>query len=378
MNLHTRTATSSTPTTSTAIALLVGTLLLAACIGPSATSSPASSGSEQTSLLPDGIWEAELSQAELVDAGGPADSAGGVYRWTFDGARARITFNEDEWHCDADASREGDAIRLAYHMATGCGGYDDIGWAIVDGALHLSLEGSSGDEAYSRAILEAKPYEARDGDATLTWPDAWMTCEYPEGGACLNTLEAGTYSTTAFVPGLTYTMPAGWQNTSDLEGEVLFIAPGDSPDDPSAEYIAVFTSVRAQNRNCATEEEAVSDEPGVARTPEAMAAEFQDRPGLVTSTPESVTIGGLSGLVMDISMAPDWTGTCFYSSEPLVQLLGGVAPSEFDHAVVEGIAMRLYLLDGADSTLAIEVGDWSEGANLDTYAELVEQFEFGD
>jgi hypothetical protein len=109
-----------------------------------------------------------------------------------------------------------------------------------------------------------------------------------------------------------------------------------------------------------------------------MAAEFQARPGLVTSTPEPVTIGGLSGLVMDISMAPDWTGTCFYSTEPVVQLMGGVAPSEFDHAIVGGLAMRLYLLDRGDSTLAVEVGDWSAGANLDAYSELVEQFEFGN
>jgi hypothetical protein len=98
----------------------------------------------------------------------------------------------------------------------------------------------------------------------------------------------------------------------------------------------------------------------------------------VSTTPESVTIGGLSGLVMDISMAPDWTGTCFYSSEPGVQLMGGVAPSEFDHSVVGGLAMRLYLLDRGDSTLAIEIGDFSGGANLDAYAAIVEQFEFGD
>jgi hypothetical protein len=253
-----------------------------------------------------------------------------------------------------------------------------LSWAIQDEALHLSHEGSSGNEAYTRAVFEAKPYQALDGDATLTWTDAWMTCENPHGGACLGTLEAGTYSTSAFVPGLTYTIPAGWQNWSDLEGEVGYIAPGDSPQALDADSIVVFTSVQADSRNCDTEAESISEQPGVAHTPEALAAEFQVRPGLVTTSPIAVTVGGLSGLVMDISMAPDWTGTCFYSTEPGVQLMGGVAPSDFHHSVVGGLAIRLYLLDRGDSTLAIEIGDFSGGANLDAYAAIVEQFEFGD
>jgi hypothetical protein len=339
--------------------------LVAACSGPAASSSAPA----QTSLLPDGIWEAELPSGANVE--------GGVYRWTFDGTRARIG-KDDDWQCDADASPAGQAVTLTWHAGMLCGGWDTIGWAVESDGLHLSLVDSSCCPEGTTAILETAPYQPVDGDATLAWSDAWLTCANPDGGACLNALEAGTYSTEAFEPGLTYTMPGGWQNLSDIAGEVVFIPPGESPEDAEADSIVVFTSVGAENRKCSTEKEAVSDEPGVARTPEAMAAEFQARPGLVTTTPRAVTVGGLSGLVIDISMAPDWTGTCFYSGEPAVQLMGGVAPSVFDHAVISGLVLRLYLLERGNSTLAIEIGDFTDEANLDEYTEIVEQFEFGD
>jgi hypothetical protein len=325
------------------------------------TDAPASPSSTPTTLLPDGIWE--------------ASPTGAAYRLTFDGTRARIDLRGTE--CDADASPAGQTVRLQWHVAMGCGGYDTIRWSFEPDGLHLSLVDTDGDAASSRAVFETEPWTAVEGDATLSWSDAWATCGNPDAGACLNTLTAGTYSTEAFEPGLTYTMPDGWQNLSDIAGEVAFLAPGDSLDDPDAEGIVVFTSVRAENRKCSTLAEAESDEPGVAHTPEAMAAEFQARPGLTTSTPEPATIGGLSGLVMDISMAPDWTGMCFYWDEPAVQLIGGVPPSEFDHAIIPGLTMRLYLLARGSSTIAVEISDFSDGAHLDAYSAIVEQFKFG-
>lgn len=357
-------------------------ILVAACAGAPASSQPSTdppapssttdetaepSPSTPTTLLPDGIWE--------------ASPEGSVYRLTFDGARAHIDFRGSE--CDADASPAGEAVRLQWHMAIGCGGYDTIRWSLEADGLHLSVVGTDGHAADegTKAILEPEPWQRVEGDASLDWSDAWVTCGNPDGGPCLGALRAGTYTTERFEPGLTYTMPDGWRNTSDLEGEVGFLAPGyslEGVDAGGSEYIVVFTSVRAENRKCSTLAQAESDEPGVARTPEAMTAEFQARPGLVTTDPEPVTIGGLSGLVMDISMAPDWTGTCFYTDEPGVQLIGGVPPSEFDHGIDRGMTMRLYLLARGATTLAIEISDYSDGAHLDEYSAIVEQFEFGE
>jgi hypothetical protein len=375
--------------------LLTVASLIAACGGPpaaspSAVATPKASPSATsvpppTSLLPDGVWEVTLTAADLVAAGAPADAvAAGTYRWTFDGTRARLQVAYDGGgsdECDADASTVPQGVRLRYHIDGPCGKEVDVlTWSAAADRLHLSLVTTTAPVDMNRAYLEAKPWKPVSGDATLSWSDAWVTCPDPEGGACLDTAAVGTHTTDAFIPGLTYTMPDGWRNLTDQKGEVFFLPPGQDVAlivPGGADYIGVYTSVRAENRNCSTEEEAASDEPGVGRTPEALAAEFQARPGLATTTPTAVTIGGLSGLVMDLRLAPGWTGHCFYAPDPAVQLLGGVDPSAFEHGILTGLTMRLYLLARGEESLAIEIDDYADGANLDAYSAIVEQFVFG-
>ena len=206
-------------------------------------------------------------------------------------------------------------------------------------------------------------------------------CTNPEGGVCLNTVKAGTYTTVEFTPQLTYSVPDDWQNLEDTPGNFLLVAPGYSLEGVNAggsDFIGVYTSVKAENRKCDTEEEAGSDQPGVAHTPQAMASDFQKRPGLVTTQPKPVSIGGLTGLVMDLRLAPGWTGTCFYANgQPVVQLIGGVPPSGLDHPIVPGLTMRLYLLQRADTTLAVEIEDFADGAHLDSYSKIVHKLMFG-
>ncbi len=231
------------------------------------------------------------------------------------------------------------------------------------GAAQASIAPSatrSADAATGRATPSASPTPA---------------CTNPEGGVCLNTVKAGTYTTAELVPQLTYTVPDAWQNLEDTPGNFLLVAPGYSLEGVNAggsDFIGVYTSVRAENRKCGSEQEASSDEPNVAHTPAAMAKEFQNRPGVVATKPKAVSIGGLSGLVMDLRMAADWKGTCFFAQSPYVQLIGGAPPSSLDHGLGPGLTMRLYLLARGDTTLAIEVDDFAEGAHLDGYSKIVE------
>ena len=211
-------------------------------------------------------------------------------------------------------------------------------------------------------------------------PTVRVACTNPGGGVCLNTVTAGTYTTEQFVAQLTYTVPNAWQNLEDTPGNFLLVAPGYSltgVDAGGSDFIGVYASVKAENRNCATDQEAGSDQPGVAHTPVDMAKEFQTRPGVVAAKPTPATIGGLSGLVMDLHMAADWKGTCFYAETPVVQLIGGVPPSGLDHPLVPGLTMRLYLLARGETTLAIELDDFAQGAHLDTYSKIVETMRFG-
>ena len=61
-------------------------------------------------------------------------------------------------------------------------------------------------------------------------------------------------------------------------------------------------------------------------------------------------------------------------------MLTGRAPSEFEHAVVTGLTMRLYLLEretlGGKETLAIEIDDLHGGQRLDEYSGVVNKLAF--
>lgn len=61
---------------------------------------------------------------------------------------------------------------------------------------------------------------------------------------------------------------------------------------------------------------------------------------------------------------------------PVVPVLTGISPSEFEHALIGDFTIRLYLLATGTSTLAIEVDDLPGGTGLTDYAAIVNQFVF--
>ena len=218
-------------------------------------------------------------------------------------------------------------------------------------------------------------------ESTSPTASARPECPVPDHGDCLGPIPVGTYTTVQFQPPIMYAVPAGgWFNSEDLPGLFTLIPPGFSvgvnSNEPTGDYILIATSVVAANADC-TE----SEQPGVGHTAAALAAEFAQRPGLTTTTPTPVSVGGLEGLVLDIRMADGWTQTCFYSGEnPAVPLIRGVGPSSgLDNPICDpGCTTRVYLLDGSGTTLAIELGDNSGGIHLDAYSAVVDQLHFGE
>ena len=135
--------------------------------------------------------------------------------------------------------------------------------------------------------------------------------ESPRGrGACLGILEAGTYSTSVFEVPLTYTVTDGWGNYEDLPGNFLLVPPGGSLEGVNAgtsDFIGLYYSSAPAAANCDER-----PEPGIATTPEAMATWFAGLPGLEMTDPEPMTVGGLSGFVMDIDIADGYADGCPY------------------------------------------------------------------
>jgi hypothetical protein len=247
--------------------------------------------------------------------------------------------------------------------------------ALVISAITLAGCGNPAVSAPPSATVSAS---ATPSESTAPTATPRPNCPLIRRGPCLGLIAAGTYTTVQFQPPITYTVPAGgWSNFEDLSGLFELLPPGSSIQggEPVGDYIGIWANVVAANTDC-TE----SEQPSVAHTASALAAEFVRRPGLTTTTPKPVSVGRLKGLVLDIRMADGWTKTCFYSQgSPAMPLIRGVGPSSgLDNPICDpGCTTRVYLLDLPDSALAIELGDNSGGTHLDAYSAIVEQLHFG-
>jgi hypothetical protein len=150
-------------------------------------------------------------------------------------------------------------------------------------------------------------------------------------------LAAGTYTSGAFQPQVTYTIPDGWWNpsdgaaffslqpvTSDLVGIHLFRDPLPASQDPTCPTAA---------------------EPGVASTSLALAAWIRSLPGLIVSNPRLVEVGGLRGTEIDVAIRSDWTQSCpFANGLPTVPLFVG-SDGQLRWVVAGSERLRLSLLD---------------------------------
>ena len=176
--------------------------------------------------------------------------------------------------------------------------------------------------------------------------------------------------------GYSYVVPAGW---SSLENSLA------RPNDPGTMAIRLTLDVapHSQAANCP---DAV--EPGVGSSPADLATWLQGLPGLVTTTPTPVTIGGHSGLLMDVSVAPAWRLACqqVHPGAPARAVFTFTDPVDspskvFIRDVLEGNAHSRYILleFGAAHTLLIEISAPDEASWNDLVQAampIVETFEF--
>jgi CBS domain-containing protein len=214
---------------------------------------------------------------------------------------------------------------------------------------------------------------------TATAAASVPACSNPDGGACLGRLAAGTYTSSLFGLGLTYTVTDGWVNFEDLPGQVAFVPPhGDvaGVNPGTSDFVGVDDSVAAASADCA--EHAQAD---VDPTVDAMLEWYSSLEGLVMTDPEPVTVGGLEGFVTDVTLADGYGGTCPYpglEETPMVPLIIGVPPAGLHHVVIGDTITRLYLLTGPDGqTIAIEVSEVPGGDSLDDVDAIVKTFAFG-
>jgi len=124
-------------------------------------------------------------------------------------------------------------------------------------------------------------------------------------------LPAGSQTTRVFIAGSTYTVPDGWVNDADNPLQ-YFLFPDTSANQD--EYAVsretaqdiILTSQVANNMGVICEATGTFQGSTAARVIDWVTA----NEAFSTTEPVTVTIGGLSGLQVDLQLNPDWTGSC--------------------------------------------------------------------
>lgn len=150
-------------------------------------------------------------------------------------------------------------------------------------------------------------------------------------------LPAGTYTSSAFTPAVTYTVPDGWEKVADSASYLQLVPAGS---DIAGIYLFRNPVAASQDPACPDQ-----PEPGVGATSSELVKWIRERPGLTVSSPAMVNVGGLPGISVDVGIKEGWTQSCaFANGSPTVPLFNGGAAGY--HWVVYGDErMRLYLLD---------------------------------
>ncbi len=193
--------------------------------------------------------------------------------------------------------------------------------------------------------------------------------------AALGQLPAGTFVTHAFPYRATYTVPAGWENPADWDTGFV-IRPTSATSDSGIDGWTGM-AILSQADGCPD-----VNEPGRGHA----AADFVDflktNPGLKTSKPTSISIGGLQGTMIDLAVAPTWTRTCPYSEgKPYVPLIKDNPGPGVNWGIGGKERMRMIILDAGGGNVIGILVDSIDGATFDALVAqampVIESMTFG-
>jgi hypothetical protein len=185
-------------------------------------------------------------------------------------------------------------------------------------------------------------------------------------------LPAGTYASQVFKPTVTFTLPDGWMVGADSTPYFQLL-----PVTSDVVGIHLFRDAKA-----ASQDPSCPDTPaaGVGSSAKELVEWIRGRPGLVVTEPTPVTVGGLSGQRIDVSIKDGWTASCpFAGGAATVPLLveGG---GGYRWVVAGNERLRLDILDGPGGGTVIVDVDAFDGTLMDQLLTLatpiVESFSF--
>jgi hypothetical protein len=196
-----------------------------------------------------------------------------------------------------------------------------------------------------------------------------------EDRVCLGVLEPGTYSVPNFDPPFDVDIADdGWVNVRASGGMVLFVdrtAPGDE--------LVLYQGAAPRT----FDNKLVA---GLGRSPREFMTWLSQRADLDVTEPEAVTLGGLDGWQVDVTVLPDarnGLGDC--PTEPCVAIASGLDPAEmpswtWELGIWAGAAYRLYALDVDGQTVLVVMTAWDAttlDATVDRMQRIVDTIVFG-
>lgn len=163
-----------------------------------------------------------------------------------------------------------------------------------------------------------------------------------------------------------FAVPTGWAESEVAPGGLSLWMPGASDGASIRLFSNVVPVTNSPDPGCA----ASPADATIQHSPAALAAWLADHPGLVVSTPAPVAIGGLSGVMVDLSL------------DPAVVLCSGLF-IDFNDALVSAVSgeiqARYILLDRGDGQIlliAIEQDKATWDAAIANAMPVVQTFEF--
>ena len=258
----------------------------------------------------------------------------------------------------ASATSTGQVLRLTSGSACNADDIGLYGWSISSDGRTLTLTGQSDACATRLAALAG------------TW---WLDGCKDTQTNCLGDLGPGTYASQYIAPrvkpgtlwspvfgGLTYTVPAGWANSSDWPNTFGLT--------PSTDYATVGPGGQEGGRSILliTQPAALSPmsacsgavDNRVAHTVSAEVSSIEHTPGLISSAPTAISIGGHQGQWVDVRLNPTWKTACPGGPGPEADFLASPGSNSPPILGVVGTAMRqrVIVLDlGSGDLLAIDV-----------------------
>lgn len=226
------------------------------------------------------------------------------------------------------------------------------------------------------------------GETTGTYSGPCMDSQDgPPGQVCLGPLDEGTYTSQRFEPALTFTVPAGWNNVWDTRGAFGLWAPGWSDDgvdqgpdcrnDPiPCGYLfdQPGMDVRRDTRPIWLERTGADEgcmpraETTVGTSALEVAMWVANHPAIATEGPSPVEVAGLTGYLLDVSLADARREGC---PEPRAVWL--FEDLYLRDQIPEYATARLILLDQPDGGSILI---WIDGGEVDAAMPVVSSFEF--